>query len=150
VTPKKIHAYRALLRKAKVDELRAGAALAKAVSEVTARQRDVDAVEAARMAIADANEHCVARGKSLDLARYELLTLLDASLSKQWTTATRERNAATDRRMERAHENVLAKRYRERVDENQTLLRTQYENERAAKMREDAIEVWLESKGEGA
>ena len=147
---RKLHAYEVLLRMARVKELRADAALAAAVGEQAVCKTQVDAVEAARSAVIVANSACVASGQRMDMARYELLTMLDASLFDRLQVAVTEHDAASSRRIERASENVTAKRYRERVGEHLDHTRTSIAHEHAAKAQEDAVELWLESREEGA
>jgi hypothetical protein len=135
---------------ARVKELRADAALAEAVGEEAVCKTQVDAVEAARTAVISANSACVASGQPMDMARYELLTMLDASLFGRLQVAIEEHDAAANRRTQRASENVTAKRYRERVGEHVDHTRKVIAHEHAAKAQEDAVELWLESREEGA
>jgi hypothetical protein len=149
VNPRKLEAYNVLLRMAKVDELRAQAALAAAVEEEAAAQRKVDAVELARNAVATAGSACISANGSMDLARYELVTRLDAALCERLRAATGERDDAAAQRMQRASENVGAKRYREKVGERLEDTRETLMRDRVSKTQEEATELWLESREEG-
>jgi hypothetical protein len=146
---RKLHAYEVLLRMARVKELRADAALAEAVGAEAVCKTQVDALQAARTAVIVANSICVASGQRMDMARYELLTMLDASLSDMLQVTVKEHDAASSRRVERASENVAAQRYRERVGEHLDHTRTAIAHDHAVKAQEDAVELWLESRGEG-
>jgi hypothetical protein len=150
MNPRKLQAYKVLLRMAKVDELRAQAALATAVEEEAAAQRKVDTVEQARQAVSMANGACIAADGRMDLARYELVSRLDAALAERLRAATGERDDAATQRMQRASENVGAKRYRENVGERMEDIRDTLMRDRISKTQEDAIELWLESRAEDA
>jgi hypothetical protein len=147
---RKLHAYQVLLRVAKVDELRAQTALAAAVEEEAAAQRGVDTVEEARMAVSAASAACMMADRPMDLARYELITRLDAALSDQLRTASGELDEAAAQRVQRAAENVTAKRYREKVGDRLDDVRATLTHGRVAKAQEEAIELWLENREEGA
>jgi hypothetical protein len=150
VKSRKLHSYKVLLRIAKVDELRAQAALTEAVEQEIEAQRGVDAIEKARETVLKASDACVAASGRMDLARYELITRLDASLSDRLRTATGELDSAAEERLQRASENVVAKRYREHVGERFDDIRTTLMRDRISKTQEEAIELWLESREEGA
>lgn len=150
MTSRKQHAYEVLLRMARVKELRAQVALAVAVDGETLAQKRVDDVEEARHAVMTANSKCVDGRRPMDLARYELLTRLDAALSHKLHSAQQELEQASQQRTEKASENVLAKRYRERVDEHLDDVRLAYAQGQAAKAQEEGVELWLESRGESA
>lgn len=145
---RKQHAYEVALRMARVKELRAQVVLAGAVDKEAAAQRQVDVVEAARLSVMKANDACVAGGQAVDLARYELLTLLDAALSDRLHRANGVLDEASQQRAEKAAENVLAKRYRENVGEHLDGVRLAIAHEHAAKAQEEGIELWLESREE--
>lgn len=146
---RKQHAYEILLRMARVKELRAQVALAGAVDKETVAQEHVDGVEEARQAVMTANGKCISGEQSMDLARYELLTRLDAALSDKLHVARQELEQVSLQRAEKASENVMAKRYRERVDEHLDDVRLAWGQEQAAKAQEEGVELWLESRGEG-
>ena len=150
MTSRKQHAYEVLLRMARVKELRAQVALAGAVDKETVAQKEVDGVEEARKAVISANDKCISGEQSMDLARYELLTRLDAALSDKLHVAHQGLEQASQQRTEKASENVLAKRYRERVDEHLDDVRLVWARGQAAKAQEEGVELWLESRGEDA
>jgi hypothetical protein len=147
VKPRKQHAYEVLLRIARVKELRAQVALAGAVDEEVAAQQRLEVVEDARQVVMVANGACAARGQRMDLARYELLTRLDAALSERLQIASVQLEQASQERASKASENVLAKRYRERVGEHLDGIQLEWTQERAAKAQEEGVELWLESRG---
>lgn len=146
---RKQRAYVVALRMARVKELCAQVALAEAVDQEVAAQQRVDEVEAARQKVTDANNARMANGQQIDLARYEFLTRLDAALSHRLTLANKVLEQASQQRAEKASENVLAKRRRERVGEHLDDIRLALANEHAAKAQQDGIEIWLESREEG-
>ncbi|QRN52059.1 hypothetical protein [Dyella caseinilytica] len=135
---------------AQVKELRAQVALAGAVDKETAAQEHVNTVEAARQSLAKASNTCVVDGRSMDLARYELLTRLDAALSHRWKLANDALDDAAQRRIESASENVVAKRHRELVGEHLDSAELAWIQSRAAKAQEDGIELWLGSREEAS
>jgi hypothetical protein len=148
--PRKQHAYEVALRMAQVKELRAQVALASAVDEEAVAKKQVDIVEVARSSVLDASHACVMDGQKMDLARYELLTRLDSALTQQLQLAGEVLDRAAEQRAERASENVAAKRHRENVDEHLEGLRLAWVLAQATRAQEDGIELWLESRGEGA
>jgi hypothetical protein len=148
--PRKQHAYEVALRMAQVKELRAQVALASAVDEEAVAKKQVDIVEVARSSVLDASHACVMDGQKMDLARYELLTRLDSALTQQLQLAGEVLDRAAEQRAERASENVAAKRHRENVDEHLEDLRLAWVLAQATRAQEDGIELWLESRGEGA
>ncbi|MBE1162741.1 hypothetical protein [Dyella acidiphila] len=147
MSARKQHAYAVALRMAQVDELRAQSALAAAVAHEHTAKEQVDAVETARHAVASANGVCLADGR-LDLARYELLTQLDAALSQRLLQANTALGEATQQRSEKASANVSAKRRRERIGEHLDEVRHTHAHQQAAKSLEDGIELWLGSRKE--
>ena len=82
---------------------------------------------------------------SLDLARYEMLSNLDALLVEKRHVASDELVVAERACLEHALAAVTAKRYREQIDgrvmeSSETLERTRF-----ASQQEEAIERWLGS-----
>lgn len=149
MTQQKLRAYEVLLRMAQVREIRATAALARAASEEKARRGMVSEVTDARDAVAQANARCI-NGESVDLARYEMLSLLDVALAERLNVASDQLDEATRLRSDRANDSLLAKRYRERVDEQCDVVSLGLAHERMAKGQEEAVELWVESRKEGA
>jgi len=143
MTDRKKRAYATLLRMAKVKEVRADVALAKASAVETEQRRRVDHVSAARKAVATASEACTSEGVRLDLGRYEMLALLDMALADKHAAASQCLDEASQVRKERATENVLAKRYRERVGEKLDDVRSTLVRERLAKAQEEMVELWI-------
>jgi hypothetical protein len=146
MTERRLHAYEVLLRMAQVREIRASVALAKAADEERARRSYRDEVRAAQETVTLAGRRCVEDSSSVDMARYEMLALLGASLSDRLENASQEHISALQVQEESATANVMAKRYRERVDERVTHVGQTLYRERSAKRQEEAIELWLESK----
>lgn len=145
----KKRAYTALLRMARVKEVRADVALEQA-SAAEAKQRcRLDQVLAAREAVAVAGEARADEGARLDIGRYEMLALLDMALAERHEAESQRLDEAERARKDRASEDVLAKRYRERVGKKLdgvglTLLR-----ERLAKTQEEMVELWIGRKEKG-
>lgn len=144
---RKQHAYEVALRMAKVKELRAQTALAEAVDKEDAARRQMETIEAATQKVLDASQACLGQGQ-FDLARYELLSHLSSALVDTLRHASGECELASGERVEKASENVLAKRHRERVHEHLDDVRLVLAHGRAAKAQEDGIELWLESRGD--
>ena len=147
MSKRKQHAYEVALRIAQVKELRAQMALASAVDKETAARRQVETIDAARREVSLASHACVADGRSVDMARYELLSQLSSALADTLHLANSELEQASGQRVEKASENVLAKRHRERVDEHLDSVRLSLIHARAAKTQEEGVELWLESRG---
>jgi hypothetical protein len=147
MSKRKQHAYEVALRMARVKELRAQMALASAVDKEVAAREQVDTIEAARQQVSLASQACVADGGSVDMARYELLSQLSSVLAGTWHLASAELEQASGQRVEKASENVLAKRHRERVDEHLDSVRLSLIHAQAAKTQEEGVELWLESRG---
>lgn len=145
MTERRLHAYEVLLRMAQVREIRASVALAKAADEERARRTHRDEVRAARDAVSLASRGCVENSSSVDMARYEMLAVLDASLTDRLEDASQQHATTLQVREESATASVLAKRYRERVDESVTDVGQALYRQRSAKRQDDAIELWLES-----
>ena len=148
MTQQKLRAYEVLLRMAQVREIRATAALARAATEEKTRRGVVSEVTDAREAVAQANARCV-NSEGVDLARYEMLSLLDVALAERLHVATGQLDEAMQLRNERANDSLLAKRYRERVDEQCDVVSLGLAHERMAKGQEEAIELWVDSRKEG-
>ena len=146
MTERRLHAYEVLLRMAQVREIRASVALAKAADEERERRSHRDGVGAACEAVTLASRRCVEDSSSVDMARYEMLAILGASLSDRLENASQEHLCALQVREESATANVMAKRYRERVGESVTDVGQAMYRERSAKRQDEAIELWLESK----
>lgn len=148
MSTRKQHAYEVALRMARVKELRAQMALAESVdNEAAARQR-MAAAEAAQEKVSLAAQACAANTQRIDLARYELLTQLSSALTDNVRLASDECAQASLQRAEKAAENVLAKRQRERVHQHLDSVRLASAHARAAKALEEGVELWLESRPE--
>lgn len=147
MSKRKQHAYEVALRMARVKELRAQMALAGAVDKEVAARQHVETIEAARQQVSLASQVCVADGRSVDMARYELLSQLSSALAGTLHVANAELEQASEQRIDKASENVLAKRHRERVDEHLDGVRLSLMHARAAKAQEEGVELWLESRG---
>lgn len=150
MSARKPHAYEVALRMAKVKELRAQMALAESVERETAAKQQVQTVETAQQQVSLAAQACVAGERTIDLARYELLTQLASALTQNLQRAQGELEQAEQQRVEKASANVLAKRHREGVHERLDEVRLALAHARAAKAMEEGVELWLESRGEQA
>jgi hypothetical protein len=148
MTARKQHAYEVALRMARVKELRAQLALAESVDKEEAARQQVQTAETAREKVSLAAQACVAGERHIDLARYELLTQLSSALTDNLQRANGKLEQASLQRAEKASENVMAKRHRERVHEHLDEVRVALAHTRAAKALEDGIELWLESREE--
>jgi hypothetical protein len=146
---RKRRAYAVALRMARVKELRAQVALAGAMDKEAAAQEQVSAVEVMLESVATASMACAASGQEMDLARYELLTRLDAALALRLQLANDALDVAAQQRVEKASENVVAKRHRELVGEHLDRVQLAWVRGHAAKAQEDGIELWLESREGG-
>jgi hypothetical protein len=142
---RKQHAYEVALRMARVKELRAQMALAESVDKEEAARQQMKTAETAREKVSLAAHACIASERHVDLARYELLTQLSSALTDNLQLANSKLEQAALQRVEKASENVLAKRHRERVHEHLDEVRLALAHTRAAKAQEDGIELWLES-----
>ena len=147
MSQRKQRAYEVALRMARVKELRAQVALAGAVDKEEAAKQHVETVEAARSQVSLASEACVAGGQHVDMARYELLTQLSSALGQTLQRANGELEQASNQRTEKASENVLAKRYREQINDHLDDVRNTLMHARTAKAMEEGVELWLESGG---
>jgi hypothetical protein len=147
MSARKQHAYEVALRMAQVKELRAQLALAESVEKEAAAKQQVQRVEHAREQVSQAAQACVAGERTIDLARYELLTQLASALTHTLQRAHGELEQAMQQRSEKASANVCAKRHRERVHEHLDDVRLSLAQTRAAKAMEEGVELWLESRG---
>jgi hypothetical protein len=146
VTNGRLHAYEVLLRVARVRELRASSVWAEASAEVLACQGRRDENDAARVAVAVASRVGRADDEGLDLARYELLSKLDAFLAEKEQIVAGELDTATQACLESANASVRAKRYREQVDGKVAETAEALEQQRTVVQQELAIENWLGSR----
>ena len=146
MTERKLHAYEVLLRMAQVREIRASVALAKATDEERTRRAHRDDIGAAREAVTLASRLCVEDTATVDMARYEMLAVLDALLSDRLEEASQEHVSSLRTRDESANANVMAKRYRERVEERTADVGQSLYEVRSAQHQNEAVELWLESK----
>ena len=142
----KLHAYRVLLRMARVRELRASAVLSEAAGKERTCQSRLDGVLASRDAISAAHGQCVQSLSTVDMGRYEMLSLLDGAYAAQQQSVSNELTHASLARKDRASEDLLAKRYRERMDAHVDQLDGELHREHAAKAQEESVELWLESR----
>ncbi|HEY9131839.1 MAG TPA: hypothetical protein VIM98_08805 [Dyella sp.] len=145
----RLRSYRSLLRMAKVRESQAVAELAKAVGEERERRDAHRHLQEQRDAVARAGHDGHVEGRKLDLARLEMLSMLDAALGERQQRAADALAEAERVRGDRAQANWQAKRYRERVDEQLKETRQELHAEHAAKAQEESIELWVEHR-EGA
>jgi len=143
----RLRSYQALLRMARVREAIAGADLAEAAKSERERRTQHQAVLDERALVARAGQQCLASGDTLDLARYEMLSRLDAALSDRLDKTSSHLAEAEQLREEKAHANWQAKRYRERAGEQSDTARTALHREVLAKGQEEAVELWVESQG---
>lgn len=142
----RLHACEVLLRVARVREIRASVALAEAATEKRSCKTHCDGITAARDAITAARRASAADTSNLDMARYEILSNLDATLAQRLHTASHALASAEDVCHERAAASVLAKRYREQMDERVRESGNAIEQKRSAGRQEEAIELWFEGK----
>lgn len=145
---RKQHAYEVALRMARVKELRAQMALAESVDKEAVARKQVETVETACEKVSRAAQACVDDNRPIDLARYELLTQLSSALTDNLQAANHKLEQASLERAEKASDNVLAKRHRERVHEHLDDVRLALAHTRAAKALEEGVELWLESRAE--
>ncbi|MDE3071438.1 MAG: hypothetical protein KGJ63_01765 [Pseudomonadota bacterium] len=139
----RLHAYEVLLRVARVRELRASLALAEAAAEENACRTDRDGITADRDAVATASRASASDSSNLDVSRYEMLSNLDAMLAVKLHAASDALVSAELACRERASASVLAKRYRERIDERVKQVHGAMDLKCAASRQEDATELWL-------
>jgi hypothetical protein len=142
----RLHACEVLLRVAQVREIRASIALAEASTEKRSHQTHCEGLTAARDAVAAASRVNATDTSSLDMARYEILSNLDATLALRLQTASDALASAEEICQERADASVVAKRYREQLDERVVEIADEIEQKRSAGRQEEAIELWLEGK----
>ncbi|MHB1059451.1 MAG: hypothetical protein ACYC0F_16380 [Rhodanobacter sp.] len=141
----RLHAYEVLLRVAKVRETRASLALAEASAQARACRMRCDEVGEARAVVASASRMNAVDESRLDLARYEMLSDLDALLAQKLQAASDELAGADQLCLERARASVSAKRYREQVDGRAMEASEALERKQSASQQEDAFECWLGS-----
>jgi len=146
MTDRKKRAYTTLLRMARVKEVRADVVLAQASAAEAEQRRRVDRVRDAQVAVAMASQACVGDGVRLDLGRYEMLALLDIALADKHEAESKRLDEASRTRMERASENLQAKRYRERVGEKLDDVGLALMHTRLAKTQEEMVELWIDHK----
>lgn len=139
----RLHAYEALLRVARVREIRASVALAEASTERQAHRAHCEEITAARDGVTAASRASSTDDSILDMARYEMLSHLDAVLARELQVASHELTFAERACRERAATAVVAKRYREQMDEHVRETADAIDHERAAGRQEEAIELWL-------
>lgn len=142
----RLHAYEVLLRVAAVRETRASVALAEATREACLHQSRYDDVAMARDAVSHARYGCVDDSSRVDMARYELLANLQSALTERLHDASRELVVAEQACRECASATVLAKRYREQVDDRVDEIGSAMRRELAAKRQEEAVEMWVGGK----
>lgn len=146
MTQRRLHAYQVLLRVAQVREIRASLALVEASTEERAHRTHHDEIAIARDAVTAASRVSATDSSSLDLARYEMLSNLDATLAQQLHSASQALASAEKARQERANASIVAKRYRERMDEHVKETSNTMEQTRSASRQDEAIELWLEGR----
>lgn len=140
----RLRSYRSLQRMAKVRESLAAAELAKAAGEERECRDAHQRVQEQRDAVARAGHDDQIEGRKLDLARLEMLSMLDAALGERQERAADALAEAERVRGDCAQANWQAKRYRERVDEQLRDTRQELHAERTAKAQEESIELWAE------
>lgn len=142
---RRLHAYEVLLRVATVREVRASLALADASAEARICRLHCDEVETAQAALSPANRRNTADESVLDLARYEMLSNLDALLAEKREVTSDELALAEQSCQEYALAAVTAKRYREQIDDRVMETSGTLERTQSASRQEEAIECWLGS-----
>ncbi|MEO7065596.1 MAG: hypothetical protein ABI114_01695 [Rhodanobacter sp.] len=140
----RLHAYEVLLRVARVREIRASLAQVEALTEERTRRKGLEKIGTARMALLAAS-HAVEDGSKLDVARYELLSILDATLGAKLQVASSQLTAAEKVSKERGAASVLAKRYREKICDKVSETSDAIDRKCSTSQQEMAIELWLES-----
>lgn len=141
----RLHAYEVLQRVAKVREMRASAVLALASAEVRICEGRRDEIGSAREAVSIASRDSMKSHAGLDLARHELLSSLDTWLAQREEVAAAELTSAEQTCLEHANASLLARRYREKIDEKVAETGAAVEREQTTMQQEDAIECWLRS-----
>lgn len=142
----RLHACEVLLRVAQVREVRASFALAEASAEKDLCQTQCEKIAAARDAVTAASRASAADTSNLDMGRYEMLSNLDATLAQRLHAASHALASAEEACQERAAASVVAKRYREQMDERVKETANAMEQRRSADRQEEAIELWLEGR----
>lgn len=142
------HAYEVAARMARVKELRVQVALAETVRREEEARKKVTTIEVAYKEALNATGDCLAAKRLLDLARYELLAQLNAALCDKLQAAADTLAQVEDDRSAKASENVLAKRYRENMEERLDDIRHALVHARDATLLEEGVELWLQSRGE--
>ena len=146
---RKLRAYDVVRRLARVREMRAAASLSMAIQEERMKTLRLDEASAACDAVAVAAHACVESGVSVDIPRYVTLLMLDESLTAKQQDAASELASAAQAREVCATSSWLAKRYRERVGEHVKETRQMMYRDRAARLQEEGVELWMHGK-EGA
>lgn len=142
----RLHACEVLLRVARVREICASLALAEASTEKRSRRTHCEEITAARDAVTAASRASASAMSNLDMARCEMLSNLDATLALRLHTASDALASAEEACQERAAASVVAKRYREKMDERVKESGEAIEQTRSAGEQQEAIELWLEGK----
>lgn len=139
----RLHAYEVLSRVGRVREVRASHALVEASAHEQERRTHHAEVVVARDVVTSASRFNAADSSSLDMARYEVLSALDAMLAEKLHVAADALASAQTECQERAAATVAAKRYRERMDEQIKEIEDAIDQKRSAGRQEEAIELWI-------
>jgi len=142
----RLRAYQVMLRLAKVREVHASLALAEASSEELVRRTRCTEVAAARDTVAAASRADASDRSSIDIARYELLSDMDATLAQRLQVASHELSLAEKLSQECASASVIARRYREKMDGRVKEAVAAIEDKRSADRQEEDVELWLKGK----
>lgn len=142
-TERQLRAARILKRMSKVRALRAAVVLAAATREEQVRRSELEGAEALCEAVATANSACLAAGRQLDTARYDMLSRLGAVLAQQREQAASLFQEAAAQRLANADESVRARRQNERDDERTVALERVHAHVYTARTDEDAVDLWL-------
>ena len=143
MTKRRLDASRILKRMSKVRELRAAAALACATREELARRHALDGAATACDTVAAASSACLEAGRQVDTARYDLLVRMGDALAQQRERASLDFQQAAERRWASAADGVRAQRHYEQIDERVASLERTRRHAQAARVDEDALDLWL-------
>jgi hypothetical protein len=141
-----LHAYEVLSRVARVREVRASHALAEASAHEQERRTCHAEIAAACDVVTAASRLNTADSSSLDMARYDMLSALDAMLAEKLHTASEALTSAQKECQDRAAATVVAKRYREQMEEQVKQISDAIDQKCSAGMQEEAIELWVGNK----
>ena len=142
IRSERMHAFRALLRVARVGEVRATQAWAEAFAEEQSCADVHEELSRARDAVLQASHGQVAHNQYLDMARYEMLSRLDEVLVDELHTASDALNASRKESVERATVAIAQKRQRENIQEKVRKTGRWLNEKQTSAQQEEAIETW--------